>query len=89
MFVLNSSGLVIDQQKEYTTISVGPAAYVENNEIYIKEGNSARIQATRFNLRPSLAATEFSLAAPNSSLSATSYEYPAGSGNVAASIVSN
>jgi hypothetical protein len=43
VFVLNSSGLVIDQQKEYTTISVGPAAYVENNEIYIKEGTSARI----------------------------------------------
>lgn len=89
VFVLNSSGLVIDQQKEYTTISVGPAAYVENNEIYIKEGTSARIQATRFNLRPSLAATEFALSAPDSQLSSTSYVYPAGSGNIAASIVSN
>ena len=89
VFVLNSNGLVIDQQKEYTTVSVGPSAYVENNEIYIKEGNSARIQATRFNLRPSLAATEFSLADPNSTLSATSYEYPKGSGSIASSIVSN
>ena len=81
VFVLNSSGLVIDQQKEYTTISVGPSAYVENNEIYIKEGESARIQATRFNLRPSLAETEFSLSAPESQISATSYR--------GASIVSN
>ena len=81
VFVLNSSGLVIDQQKDYTTISVGPAAYVENNEIYIKEGNSARIQATKFNLRPSLDATDFYLSAPNSSLPATSYR--------GASIVSN
>ena len=89
VFVLNSNGLVIDQQREYVTISVGPNAYVENGEIYINEGDSARIQATRFNLRPTLAATEFSLASPESSLSATSYEYPAGSGKIAASIVSN
>lgn len=73
VFVLNSSGLVIDQQLEYTTISVGPAAYVENNEIYIKEGTSARIQATKFNLRPSLSSTEFQLSAPDSQLSASSY----------------
>lgn len=89
VFVLNSNGLVVDQKIDYTAISVGPSAFVQNGEIYIREGNSARIQATKFRLKPSLDETDFSLATPGSSISATSYEYPVGSGNIAANIASN
>ena len=85
-FTLNSGGLVIDQALDYTAITVGQDAYVVNREIYLKEGTSARISATRFRLQSSFAETQFSLAAPDSQMSSDSYIYPAGSGNVACSI---
>jgi hypothetical protein len=53
----------------------------------LKEGTSARISATRFRLQSSFAETQFSLAAVNSQMSSDSYVYPAGSGNVACSII--
>ena len=75
VFVLNSNGLVIDQRKNYTTISVGPSAYVENGQIYLKEGEAARIQATSFNLRPSLEQANFALDDPESNgYGSTSYK---------------
>jgi hypothetical protein len=49
-FTLNSGGLVIDQALDYTAITVGQDAYVVNGEIYLNEGASARISATRFRL---------------------------------------
>ena len=88
-FVLNSGGLVIDQANNYTAITVGQNAYVENGEIYLKEGSFARISATKFRLQSTLAETSFSLASPSSQVSSTSYIYPAGSGNVACAIESN
>jgi hypothetical protein len=88
-FILNSGGLVIDQANNYTAITVGQNAYIENGEIYLKEGHSARISATKFRLQSTLAETSFSLASPGSQVSSTSFVYPAGSGNVACAIESN
>jgi hypothetical protein len=65
-FTLNSGGLVIDQQLDYTAITVGQDAYVVDGEIYLKEGSSARISATRFKLQSSLSETQFSIASPDS-----------------------
>ena len=61
VFRLNSGGLVIDQPKEYTAISVGNPAYVENGQIYLKEGETAQINATKFRLQTNLTQTNFSL----------------------------
>lgn len=88
-FTLNSGGLVIDQNLLYTAISVGPAARTVNGNIYLKEGDSARISATRFKLQSDLSETSFMLRTPGSQLAGTQYVYPNGSGNVACSIESN
>ena len=52
VFDRNSSGLVVDHQKNYIQINVGTAEGVtlENNEIYIKEGTRVSLNATRFSL---------------------------------------
>ena len=89
VFTLNSGGLVIDQEVNYTVISVGKNAYTSNGEIYLKEGESARISATKFKLQSNLEETSFQLASPGSQLTSTTFVYPAGSGNVACSIAVN
>ena len=89
VFILNSGGLVVDQANNYTAITVGQNAYIENGEIYLKEGTYARISATKFRLQTTLAETSFFLASPGSQTQATSLVYPAGSGSVACAIESN
>jgi len=39
----------------------------------LKEGSTARISYTQFNLRPSLSITDFTIGAPNSQLTSTNY----------------
>lgn len=48
VFDRNSSGLVVDHQKEYIQINVGGDVTVDNGEIYIREGSRASLNATRF-----------------------------------------
>ena len=105
-FTLNGAGLTIDQELDYTSISVGSSAYVDydrddngdlildNNDqpitmVWLKEGESARISATKFRLQSQLTETEFLICEPGGEVPLTSYVYPAGSGNVACSIESN
>ena len=49
-FTKNSAGLVIDHELDYIQINIGQKAYVENGSVYLKEGNKAPLNATRFKL---------------------------------------
>lgn len=48
VFDRNSSGLVVDHQKEYIQINIGGDIIVQNGEIYLEEGKRASLNATRF-----------------------------------------
>jgi len=52
VFILNSGGLVIDNTEDVTTLVIGPSAYVDNGEVYLKEGYTARLNSIRFKLQP-------------------------------------
>lgn len=50
VFTKNSAGLVIDHELTYIQISVGSDAYITDSEIYLDEGNSCSLTATKFAL---------------------------------------
>lgn len=76
VFTLNSGGLVIDNASNITAIVVGPSARTVNGEIYLKEGESARLSATRFKLQPSNSQQVFTFRDQNSTSIGTTYTYP-------------
>lgn len=81
VFRLNSGGLVIDQPlNNYTAISVGNPAYVENGQIYLKEGERIQINATRFKLQTNLSQTTFNLTLSPTDTPRPALIYPVGSG---------
>lgn len=87
VFRLNSGGLVIDQPlNNYTAISVGNPAYVENGEIYLKEGERVQISATKFKLQTNLGSTTFNLALTQQDTPRPTLIYPVGSGRTACTI---
>ena len=81
VFRLNSGGLVVDQPlNNYTAISVGNPAYVENGQIYLKEGERAQISATKFRLQTNLSQTTFNLTLTPTDTPRPALIYPVGSG---------
>lgn len=50
VFTKNSSGLVVDHYRNYVQINVGGDAYIEDGNIYLKEGDTASLNATQFSL---------------------------------------
>lgn len=49
-FNKNSAGLVIDHELDYVQINVGSKAYIQNGSVYLKEGDYASLNATKFSL---------------------------------------
>lgn len=50
VFNKNSSGLIIDQIRDYIQVNVGSNAYIDDGQLYLKEGNRASLNATKFAL---------------------------------------
>ena len=51
VFTKGSSGLVVDYSHNYVQINVGGQVVIDNNEVYITEGNKAVLSATKFLLQ--------------------------------------
>ena len=50
VFNKNSAGLVIDHKMDYIQINVGSSAYIQNEQVYLDEGDHASLNATKFAL---------------------------------------
>ena len=91
VFILNSGGLVIDNTEDVTTLVIGPSAYVDNGEVYLKEGYTARLNSIRFKLQPTQSQQTFSFRTGQDGATSigTTFVWPIGSNNVSAKIKEN
>ena len=89
VFTLNGDGLTIDNVNDITTISVGPNARVIDGNVYLREGESARLYATQFRLQPISGKQTFTFRNPNNiSVSlGTTYTYPLGADTQTCAII--